>query len=195
MTTEQIIELGSSPNPLQDATVAMAREVKAVLDPFLAINGIFVNLTLRGPANSMMISIDELDASQLPTVALYLFLQIGTPARYIDFGVANLYHIMANRGRQDMVKTALDMAKPGWETDDAILALVAALPGLPPPVTSFVDPPAVAAPDWEHPFAEGHLANRVGDTSPNGTRYTAPSGAVWEKGFWISPFTATWKKV
>jgi hypothetical protein len=193
MTPEQILELGSAPNPMQNTTLKKARALFNILAGLIPLRAIVINLTVNWPAEAAMVPTDGLEIPE--DAPLYLHIAAAPADRALYFGAANLLRIIETQGQQAMARMALDVAMPGWEMDAERLALVAALPGLPPPVTSFVDPPAAAVPDWEHPFAEGHLANRVGDTSPNGTKYTAPSGAIWEKGFWISPFTATWKKV
>lgn len=194
MTLEELIKVGTAADPNNNATMAEAVALEGLLDGFLPdTTDVVVNTTTNWPANSALIPADLLPITA--DTRLNFLVRLNFADREIGFGVANLTRHQKNNGTREMVGIVLDVAVPGWKDDEELSQKVGQLPGLPPKPTVIVDPPSAPVPDWEQPFSEGHLATRIGDFSPNGTRYTSPAGVVWEKGFWVSPFTSTWKRV
>ena len=216
MNLQDIIKLGTAPNPTNNTTIEEGKKMAAALAPFLAVDGVYINTTIPYPAEAAMIAAEELD---LPAdVRLFLHVQVRGAGRLVTFGVANWWRIVASVGLRDAVPMCLNVANPDWTIEPVIdldiednadrmqdlaqrtakwqklMADVAALPG--PAVAVVPDQPVPAMPDWDAPLDKGMLGSRDGDLSPMGTKYTSPAGVEWVKEISSEDmFKNAWKRV
>jgi hypothetical protein len=189
MTDQEIIDAGTSANEAQNATRMEARAMEILVQPFLPVEGTFINTSTEQPEMAHMVPIDEVD---IPIgTKLYLQMLVTGTTRSIFLGVAHWIDIFQVEGYQIAIMGALDVAVPDWRSDPELVKKVALLPGPPPPPSGIVDPTAPAAPNWMDPRGPGMYGNREGDFSPEGTQYELIG--TWVKGHWLTQFELTWK--
>lgn len=192
MTLDQLLRDGAAPNPTNNTTIAAAQNLTAFLDDLFPVEAIVVNTTTSYPIEAAMVPVRDFE---VPADAKLLFqLQVSDGGRDVYIGVANIQAVRRNQGDQQAAIICLEQIVPGWKDQPELAAKVAALLPYVPPV-EVIGQPVAAMPDWDNARDAGILGSRVGDHSPDGTKYTSPAGAVWQKGQWLIPFETTWKRV
>ncbi len=187
MNLSELLRDGAAPNPTNNCTLAAARNLSVFLGDLVPVVQIVVNTTTAYPIDAQMVPASEFD---IPADAeLFFALQIG----YAYIGVANIQAVRRNQGDQQAAEIVLNQVVPGWKDQPELAAKVAdLLPYVPAP--EVIGQPVAAMPDWDNPRTEGVLGVRQGDHSRSGTMYRSPSGVLWTKGEWLSPFETTWKR-
>lgn len=192
MTLDQLLRDGAAPNPTQNCTITEARNLSVFLGDLFPIHRIVINTTTTYPIEAKM---EPAINYEIPADArLFFQLQVAADDAASFIGVANIQRVRREQGDQQAAVICINQIVPGWSDVPELAAKVAALLPYVPPV-EVIGQPVAAMPDWDNARDEGVLGSRVGDHSPDGTKYTSPAGAVWQKGQWLSPFETTWKRV